>query len=163
MSIFGLVFSDKTFTYILAGQLAWAQGWRSLLPALSGVFSGLLLRSRSLPLRHLKLPSFLDGILSFLFDTVYEYNNNIPPQLARNRPPIVAAANRGNRVDRNITNGENNPSPSALRNRTAPPSDEAIDQLQALGFDREVARSMLVKTGNNVQVAANRLLSEGVS
>ncbi|KAG7383758.1 UBA/TS-N domain [Phytophthora boehmeriae] len=41
----------------------------------------------------------------------------------------------------------------------APPSEDAIEQLMALGFDRERALQALQSTGNNVEAAANRLLN----
>lgn len=40
-----------------------------------------------------------------------------------------------------------------------PPSEDAIEQLMALGFDRERALVALQSTDNNVEAAANRLLN----
>jgi hypothetical protein len=42
-----------------------------------------------------------------------------------------------------------------------PPSEEAIEQLTSMGFEREAVIRALQMSGNNVEAAANRLLTAG--
>eukprot|EP00957_Ditylum_brightwellii_P125548 9569738-Ditylum_brightwellii.AAC.1 len=51
------------------------------------------------------------------------------------------------------------PAAAAQQFQPTPPSEEAIAQLTSMGFEREAVVRVLQQCDNNVEVAANRLLS----
>uniref|UniRef100_K3W5T0 UBA domain-containing protein n=1 Tax=Globisporangium ultimum (strain ATCC 200006 / CBS 805.95 / DAOM BR144) TaxID=431595 RepID=K3W5T0_GLOUD len=164
-SFSGLNFSDKSSTYLLLIVML-GRNPNTLLSFAPGALFGLLFSST--PLARLRLPSFLLttlGIFHPLFDVV---------------PASVVALQRQRRVleaQRRLgvrNNQQNMPAGQGFRDQllpgagggmlpphmaAAPPSEDAIQQLMALGFDRERAITALQSTSNNVEAAANRLLN----
>ncbi|KAF1319611.1 Protein kinase, partial [Globisporangium splendens] len=142
----------------------------TLLSFTPGALFGLLFSST--PLARLRLPSFLLtalGIFRPLFDVVPAS----AVALQRQRRVLEAQRRLGVR-----NNQQNMPAGQGFRDQllpgaggmmgggmlpphmaAAPPSEDAIQQLMALGFDRERAITALQSTSNNVEAAANRLLN----
>lgn len=58
--ILGLTFSEKSWIYLLAGQLALSNGISTLVPALSGLLAGLLYGMDGLGLQQFRLPAFVN-------------------------------------------------------------------------------------------------------
>jgi hypothetical protein len=58
-SLGGVRFSDKSLTYAVGLQLALSDGWRTLLPAGSGLLFGVLYMANALRLQRLRWPGFL--------------------------------------------------------------------------------------------------------
>lgn len=181
LSVWGLNFSDKSSTYLLLLVLL-ARDYRALTPFLGGSFLGLLFSST--PLRRLQLPSFVCsalGLVSPLFEVVppsvlalqrqrrqLEAQRRVNARYNRGRPaPAPAEEGQGFR-DQLLpgAGGMMGAPPAAAAGgmlpphlAAAPPSEDAIEQLMALGFDRERVLQALQSTGNNVEAAANRLLN----
>ncbi|KAL3657186.1 hypothetical protein V7S43_017848 [Phytophthora oleae] len=179
-SVWGLHFSDKSSTYMLMLVL-FARDFRSLVPFLGGSFLGFLFSST--PLGRLRLPSFvcsIFGLLHPLFEVApastlalqrqrraLEAQRRVNARFNRGRPGAPVVEGQGFRDQLLPGAGGMMPgAPAAAAGgmlpphmAAAPPSEDAIDQLTALGFDRERALQALQSTDNNVEAAANRLLN----
>ncbi|KAG7385204.1 UBA/TS-N domain [Phytophthora pseudosyringae] len=183
-SVWGLHFSDKSSTYMLLLVL-FARDFRALVPFLGGSFLGLLFSAT--PLGRLRLPSSvcsIFGLLHPLFEMVpastlalqrqrraLEAQRRVNARLNRGRPAAPAIEGQGFRDQ--LLPGAGGMIPGGVpaaaaapvggmmppHMAAAPPSEDAIQQLTALGFDRERALQALQTTDNNVEAAANRLLN----
>ncbi|KAI9981332.1 hypothetical protein PInf_009028 [Phytophthora infestans] len=178
-SVWGLHFSDKSSTYMLMLVL-FVRDFRALIPFMGGSFLGLLFRST--PLGRLQLPSFVCSILGLLhpfFKVVpastlalqrqrraLEAQRRVNARFNRGRPGAPAVQGQGFRDQ--LLPGAGGAMPGGAlaaggmlppHMAAQPPSEDAIQQLMALGFDRERALQALQTTDNNVEAAANRLLT----
>ena len=79
--------------------------------------------------------------------------------LFRETPSRPSAAPGGQAGRRGRTNGGGQPATAQHQVPLQPPPQEAIDQLMGMGFDQGRVVRALQETDNNVQVAADRLLS----
>lgn len=134
-----IVFSEKTWIYLLAIHLALCTGFKSMVSAVVGILIGLLY-TRVTALQSWRLPVLVERGLGF-FGSFFA--SLVPATAERPR----AANARG---------------PGAL-NPTAPPSaqpsEEAITLLMtSLGVGRDAAIRALEMNGNSVEAAANFLL-----
>ncbi|EGZ11475.1 hypothetical protein PHYSODRAFT_516571 [Phytophthora sojae] len=183
LSVGGLHFSDKSSTYLLMLVIL-ARDYHALIPFLGGSFFGLLFSST--PLGRLRLPSFVCSIFGLfhpLFDVVpastlalqrqrraLEAQRRLNARFNRGRPAAPAVEGQGFRDQ--LLPGAGGMMPGGVpaaaaaaggilppHLAAAPPSEDAIQQLMALGFDRERALQALQSTDNNVEAAANRLLN----
>ncbi|CAI5742061.1 unnamed protein product [Hyaloperonospora brassicae] len=182
LSVWGLHFSDKSSTYLLLLVLL-ARDSRALIPFVSGSFLGLLFNNT--PLGRLRLPSFvcsMFGLLHPLFEVVpastlalqrqraaLEAQRRLNARYNMDRPAAQAVEGRGFRDQ--LLPGAGGILPdggfaAAAGNgmlpphmAAAPPSEDAVQQLMVLGFDRERALQALRTADNNVEAAANRLLN----
>ncbi|ETL92665.1 hypothetical protein F442_09342 [Phytophthora nicotianae P10297] len=178
-SVWGLHFSDKSSTYMLMLVL-FVRDFHALIPFFGGSFLGLLFSST--PLGRLRLPSFVCSIFSLLhplFDVVpsstlalqrqrraLEAQRRVNARFNRGRPAAPAVQGQGFRDQ--LLPGAGGMMPGGApaaggmlppHMAAQPPSEDAIQQLMALGFDRERALQALQSTDNNVEAAANRLLN----
>ncbi|CEG41855.1 protein kinase [Plasmopara halstedii] len=173
LSFWGLNFSEKSSTYFLL-LLLLAHDFHALIPFFAGSFCGYLFNST--PLGQLRLPSFLCSIFNLLhplFDVVpastlalqrqrraLEAQRRVNARFNRGRPgqgfrdQLLPGAG-GMMPGGGLAAGGMLPPHLAA----APPSEDIIQQLMALGFDREHALQALQETDNNVEAAANRLLN----
>ena len=62
VNVLGINFSDKSFTYILGLQLMVNSGWRSIIPALTGIAAGSMFLSDALPFSSMAMPGFLSRL-----------------------------------------------------------------------------------------------------
>lgn len=173
-SVWGLNFSDKSSTYLLMLVLL-VRDFHASVPFFVGTFFGALFTLT--PLGKLRLPSFLCTIFNFLhplFDVVpastlmlqrqrrvLEAQRRVNARFNRGRPgqgfrDQLLPGTGGMIPGGDLAAGGMLPP----RMAASPPSEDAIQQLMALGFDRERALQALQETDNNVEVAANRLLND---
>jgi hypothetical protein len=139
--IFGFHVSEKVIPYVFAVQIVLYRGIHSVIPVACGVVGGWLsiLYTMDVP----------DGVANFLAKCAQKVVEEPPPLLA----PALAAARRQQVRQR---------APVAPPVRAAPPPVEPtqanIDQLTAMGFDRDTVVRALQQSNNNVERALDRLL-----
>lgn len=156
----GLRFSEKTWTYLFALQLLLGEGSSSVCAGVSGAVAGLMYMSNSLGLQQFRLPSLLERLCSPLaamagFPPRPNTATPAPFQRpARPPPPPASPGDFGDFGGFGGVRGGGVP-PVAL----TPPSEEAIQTIMNLGFDRDRAIQALQSTGNNIEAAANMLFS----
>ena len=174
LSLFGVHFSDKSFTYIMGAQLA-MNGWNrgnlfgSLVSASAGLAFGLLYISEIFPLHHLRLPSSLG---SFLGKTVLPWFGSSSPWESRIRTE-QARQERQRQAQQRRNQGGMTPAHlmqyqqqvQAARQASmqgqmpvVEPTPENVAQIVAMGFSEERAVEALRSTQNNVEAAVGRLL-----
>ncbi|ETV82358.1 hypothetical protein, variant 1 [Aphanomyces astaci] len=165
-SLLGLHVSDKASTYGLLSVVC-LRSYATAFPFATGVLVGLLYQSKALPLSKLRLP----GFLVWFFEWFHPIFMVVPPsvlQQQRQRQILdaqrrQAAAMGGHPPQEGVGHGfrdqllpGNGHVP--FQHRT-PPSEDAINQLTGLGFERDQAIAALQASDNNVEAAANRLLN----
>lgn len=132
VGIAGVDLSDKSLMYVAAAQLLFSTGLRSLVPGACGLVAGAAYLSETLKLYTLALPKAFDRFLA--------------PN-AQEPPPDHRYSS---------DDGADPPSSEAF----APePSEDHVESLVAMGFDRDRAIEALRASRDNVELAANRLLS----
>eukprot|EP00584_Thalassiosira_punctigera_P014764 CAMPEP_0172553976 /NCGR_PEP_ID=MMETSP1067-20121228/52641_1 /TAXON_ID=265564 ORGANISM="Thalassiosira punctigera, Strain Tpunct2005C2" /NCGR_SAMPLE_ID=MMETSP1067 /ASSEMBLY_ACC=CAM_ASM_000444 /LENGTH=298 /DNA_ID=CAMNT_0013342259 /DNA_START=104 /DNA_END=1000 /DNA_ORIENTATION=+ len=147
--ILGYDFSEKSLVYGLCAQVIFSGGLSTIIPTIIGFISGLL----SVKLSETELPEF-----------VYTIGQLMGKAFVDESPPIMMSrtvqrgAGRGNRPRQAPNGGGRVPAPAAPR-PPPPPPEEAISQLTGMGFDRQAVIRALQQTDNNVEAAANRLLT----
>lgn len=133
--------SDKTFTYLLALQLLASSPSRSFPSFATAVLAGLLYR---IPVIRNKAdsPEFLINLCS------------------RYILPLVASAPSTQRSSRRAAQRHMPPptAPQPAREAPSPVSEQAIETLVAMGFSRDQSVEALRQSGDNVQIATDRLL-----
>lgn len=132
----GLDVSDKSLMYLAAVQLLFSTGLRSFVPGACGLVAGAAYLSDSLKLYTLALPKTLDRLLA----------STTPPP-----PPDYTDGGSAPHDDHRFAAAAFAPTPE--------PSQDHIESLVAMGFDRDRAVAALRASRNNVELAANRLLS----
>ena len=164
LSLFGVHFSDKSFTYIMGAQLA-MNGWNrgnlfgSLVSASAGLAFGLLYISEIFPLHHLRLPSSLG---SFLGKTVLPWFGSSSPWESRIRTE-QARQERQRQAQQRRNQGGMTPAHlmqyqqqvQAARQASmqgqmpvVEPSQENVAQIVAMGFSEERAVEALQYADN---------------
>mmetsp|Transcript_20810 Transcript_20810/g.28929 ORF Transcript_20810/g.28929 Transcript_20810/m.28929 type:complete len:346 (-) Transcript_20810:43-1080(-) len=164
--ILGFHFSEKAIPYALLCQVMLMGNsgnilQHQLLPSLAGIMAGFACSTPQLPLANMEIPSYLTTpfkmIFGFLVDT--------------DPPPILSAtvggggggagagANRGGGAARGAGGAGIPPAPRPPPQPVEPPSEVAIEQLTSMGFDRERVERALRQNNNNVEHAANQLLT----
>ncbi len=164
VSILGIQLSEKALQYMWGLYLLGYQGTFSLLQGLVGGIGAAIYFLTvptyiqvSIPdsLVH-RIPWEVFGGLLFLDPPSSIY----VPLMMTNHPPL----GRATADPRYRRAAGARPLPSAppqppVPLAQAPPSQEAIDQLTAMGFDEERVLQALQQTGNNIERAADRLLT----
>lgn len=154
--ILGFDFSEKSLTYLFASQLLFSGGVRTILPSVSGFIAGFLCSTPILPVTKWELPEFFYRFCGAIGGGFIE---SAPRVVRRRRPDGIGAGARQRlippeRIGR-MPMAQPVPQPVA-----PPPPEEMIESLTSMGFDRERVVRVLRQTGNNVELAANQLLSE---
>ena len=162
VSVLGFAFSEKSLSYFLCVYVVGYQGIFTVLPTILGMLAAYIFVHFHI---HWDFPNFivsalkpLEGLFAILVDPpprVYApllqaQNNARGAQQPRGNDPFAQAQQQQpqRRAVRPVA--EVPPPP--------PPSEEAIEQLTAMGFDRERVLAALQSTDNNVEHAADRLL-----
>lgn len=167
ISFLGLEFSEKSLLYILMFQLAFSHGYYSAIPLLSGYAAGFISVSRMSPFSRwnpdIPRPLYEIG-LSIGRATGLSDLSIVPSFIAANSHDVRDGTfrRRSDRATVNHTNQSTTPIPNPQYDQMppmTPPSEENINQLLAMGFDREAVVRALTETDNNLEHAANRLLS----
>lgn len=140
----GIDVSDKALMYLAAAQLLLSNGLRSIVPGAAGLLAGAAYLSDVLKLYTWVLPKALDRFL------VPRPGPGPDFSAARARQQAAAA---GDAVPRHVA--------EPFRRPSAPvePSEDHVESLVAMGFDRDRAVAALRNSNNNLELAANRLLS----
>ena len=142
-----IVFSEKTWVYLLALHLSLCAGLESFIPSLAGLALGALYHCVP-ALQRQRLPAVAQRAVSAC---VAFFRRIFPPAAprgaaaSRNRPlPPVGGDGFGG--------GGGVPMPSA------PPPEESVAMLMQLGVDRATALTALRNANNDVERAANMVL-----
>uniref|UniRef100_A0A7S2WHG0 UBA domain-containing protein n=1 Tax=Rhizochromulina marina TaxID=1034831 RepID=A0A7S2WHG0_9STRA len=150
LGVLGVNFSEKAVPMCLSLPLLFSQGFASILPSSVGFFTGWLYSQDFLGMQQFRLPRLIQDCLSFLFSRLLHERH----ALARPPPAAWPSWRRP---------GDAVPGQAAPANHAqAPPpqaSEEDILSLMQMGFERDDVVRALQDSGNNVQVAADRLLS----
>lgn len=177
LTLGGISMSEKFLPYLGITYVMSHQGVSSILATAVGLASCALYFLMPLKLKQLVssvlLPEFVVktgpwDLLSGLFfvdppPKIYAplmMNLAVPPTTTTTT--ITPPPSSGNNGARGVGGGatpRGGTTPVAPRPAPAPPSQDAIDQLTAMGFDEARVKEALQQTGNNVERAADRLLS----
>lgn len=148
--------SEKTWVYALSLQLAFSDDLRSIVSAISGILAGYLYMSDDMNLQNFRLPSVIEKIcgtvgalLDSLFSNVTTGNSPRPRHQDRGREPMIDPM-----VAQRLMQQQDGGFGHLVE-----PSEANIETLMGLGFDRELCVNALRNTNNNVEAAADRLLS----
>mmetsp|Transcript_7250 Transcript_7250/g.7334 ORF Transcript_7250/g.7334 Transcript_7250/m.7334 type:complete len:288 (+) Transcript_7250:368-1231(+) len=146
--VFGFGFSEKSWVYLLAAQLLFSGGLRSTIPAFSGYLVGYMYNEDYCSVQRFRFPRIIENAFSFVGNLFL----SIIPVSA---PPTVPGIGRdmglgvGGRAGLGGANGITAPSP---------PSEQTIQTLMNMGFDRAAVIRALQSTDNNMDAALNILL-----
>ena len=141
--VFGFNVSEKVIPYAFALQVILFRGIHTVIPALCGGIAGWLAI-----LYTVDVPEFVADFTTSCFRHVV---GAPPPLLA----PAVTAARQQYRRQQQMPRAA---PPPPVRE---PPSQAAIDQLTAMGFDRETVVRALQQSNNSVERALDQLLTGG--
>lgn len=178
IGILGFDLSEKSINYGFTFVTVYSQGLSSIIPTLSGFIASWISISQSnfYGSWECVLPSFvyniaisvgkIFGLDQLITTNIYLSRSGINAaimrhhdnhrQLHRHAPPPrgFGGARGGGGFAAAAQQPQFQPMPPS-----APPSEEAIEQLTAMGFERDAVIRALGATDNNVEAAANRLLS----
>jgi hypothetical protein len=155
VSVLGFAFSEKSLSYFLCAYVVGYQGIFTVVPTVLGMLAAYVFVHV-----HWDFPNFivrafkpLEGICALLVDP--------PPRVYA---PLTQAQNARGAPRGNDPFAQQQPQRRAVRPPVAaappsPPPEEAIEQLTAMGFERQRVLDALQSTNNNVERAADRLLS----
>lgn len=137
----------------------------TMFPSLSGMLAGYICIRKSV----LETEYVPNSVFDFASNYLNAFEDNSGNQLYLTRAiarDMARGGTRGNGRDRPAPPEQAPPQfqpPPAARfaqpEPPPPPSEEAIEQLTLMGFDREAVITALGATDNNLEAAANRLLS----
>jgi len=168
----GFDFSEKSFVYAFAFQVIYSGGWvGTMFPSIAGMVAGYIcIRKNILELEY--VPNFVFSFASNYLNMFADSGDNqffVTRAVARNltphHPDAGGARNNNSTRQRPILQEQHPLAAAATRfprqqpQPTPPPSEEAIEQLTNMGFEREAVIAALRSTDNNVEAAANRLLT----
>jgi len=140
-----IVFSEKTWTYLLALHLSLCAGLESLVPSACGLALGAIYHHVP-SLQAYRLPAVVERAITLVGRVFSAIIPSMPPAADRRRPGVGAGAGAG------VGGGAG---ATAARAPPPPPPEEAVEALTQLGVDRAAAVRALQQTNNDVQAAAN--------
>lgn len=175
--------SEKTWTYMLALYFALSGGWATLIPSLVGVMVGIFYSDDHLRVQSFRFPTFLEIIFNLIGNLLGIFLPLGGPAPLQDHSNAAAAAVQAAAEANSNTSGDNNDGREENDNRVrqpswseatqarlhdfgglgeaiAPPSEEDIETITNLGFDRAKAVHALEQCDNNVQAAANYCLRD---
>jgi hypothetical protein len=144
--MFGLHFSEKSMSYAFCAQIMFYRGYDSLVPCICGAISAFLITTFA---SKLDVPDFLAATVTAALVRFVDD----PPAPIVQRP--AARAGRGGAP----TAAPPRAAAAPIFEQLPPPPESAIEQLTSMGFDREAVLRALAQSHNNVERAADRLLS----
>lgn len=158
VSLLGFQFSEKSFYYLWFLHLICTNGWNTIVPAFTGVVACVLYLNS--PLQLLDFPDWLVQKVQPVWDRLGLSDAPAPPRGAHPAAANAAAAAAAGMQQ------QPRPPPPVAQQRPAvqeipvpEPDPEAIEQLTSMGFARSQVMDALRQSHNNVEHAANRLLS----
>lgn len=142
--LFGLYFSEKSMAYAFCAQIMFYRGYSSVVPCICGAVSALLMTAFA---PKFDIPNFLASAVTTI---MARFIDDPPAPIVQRlvRPPAAGPP----------------PQPLAavgepMFEQLPPPSEEAIEQLTSMGFGRESVLRALQQSHNNVERAADHLLT----
>ncbi len=139
--------NNKIFALILAAQLVFQDGWRSTLAALSGLIAGFFYRSNILNMKTWRFPRRLRNICKIYLLPVIE--------TATSETTVHSSSQLRTAI---------HPFPNSTANMDSFPmpsiSEEHIQLLMNMGFDRDQVMRALLSSHNDIQRASNFLLDQ---
>ena len=160
MNSLNFVISEKSLYYLLALQVMFSEGLNSVIPSLGGLLAYYTYSIDGLGLDEFRVPRFVE----IFFTTIGGFVCSLIPMIEPNFNTRARGDANVNRMLARATEGPgggngNNVNREADRWQTLPPpSEEQIQSLVGLGFDRPAVLRALEGSNNDVEVAANRLL-----
>ena len=180
MGVLGFDFSEKVITYVLSWIVIYSQGLASIIPTVCGFVScWISISSKNVYGQwECELPNFVNNIAIHI-GRIFGLDQLVSSTTFLSRSGMTNAAvgrsgnrnahpNPGRRGGRGFApqpphhqQQQQQPPPPQQHQQPQfqPPSPEAIEQLTAMGFERDAVVRALSATDNNVEAAANRLLS----
>lgn len=161
--VLGYDFSEKSLVYGLCAQVIFSGGLSSFLPTFVGFLSGMMCVNWS---QH-ELPEFVYNAAEVFGKP---FVDDAPAIMMSRSVQRERGAGRGNNRQRQVNGGRRDGGGAAAAAAAAPPvvqpprppvppPEEAIAQLTSMGFEREAVVRALQQTDNNLEAAANRLLT----
>lgn len=160
--ILGFDFSEKSMTYALVLQTTCSGGISTALPVFCGIVSGFLCSTPVLPIFKWQLPQFIYTFFSIAGAGFVDHPVTTQRRRRVRQNEHFFGADNNPMLQRNrvvVNPTANNPTPPTTANLIQPPSEEAIESLTSMGFERQAVIRTLQQCDNNVELAANRLLS----
>jgi hypothetical protein len=155
VSVLGFAFSEKSLSYFLCVYVVGYEGMFTLIPTVLGMLAAYVFVHFQWDFPNFIVSAFkpLEGLFALLVDP--------PPRVYA---PLLQAQNARGAPRGNDPFAQQQPQRRAVRPVDAvppppPPPEEAIEQLTAMGFERQRVLDALQTTHNNVEHAADRLLS----
>ena len=152
VSILGFQFSEKSFYYLWFLHLIFSGGWSTVVPTLSGCVSTILYLNT--PLKEVLL--IPDALVRFVEPVMDQLGLSDAPAVVappgRGLNPVAARPPVQRQQQQQQQQQELIPAPE--------PDPAAIEQLTSMGFPRQRVMEALRQTHNNVEHAANRLLTD---
>jgi hypothetical protein len=161
--ICGIRTSDKILTYVLALQLLFSQGSRSLNAGVAGIVGGILWSTQTRLFSFLKIR--FPAALQRLITTSGSRPLRHPRVLSASGPAMAASMGVPQQQPQQQQQpnlqplNPNHLPPVLFPLNPGPPPAELVNQLVAMGFDEVTATAALVQTHNNVDLAVNLLIS----
>ncbi|ORZ38963.1 hypothetical protein BCR44DRAFT_35317 [Catenaria anguillulae PL171] len=157
----GISFSQKSFVYLMTIQLLTLSWPTSLIPALSGFTAGSIYLANPLNIQSWRFPPAIENLASKLFSPVTA-NSRIPPRETNPEPPrptSAGAARRGSlaaaqaALDQAAAGGSGSGAAPEQ-----PVSEDSVQMLVSMGFDRDRAVAVLRRVGGDMNRAVQALL-----
>mmetsp|Transcript_5157 Transcript_5157/g.5355 ORF Transcript_5157/g.5355 Transcript_5157/m.5355 type:complete len:147 (-) Transcript_5157:43-483(-) len=143
--------------YVLIGQLTFSQSFATIVAVLMGFVGCAIVTSPPILALRLELPEFFYSWGERLFGM---FVDEAPvPRMSAAQAQLMQARLAQPGLRRPAAAAPQPPAP-AQPAPPPPPSEEAIESLTGMGFDRESAIRALGRCDNNVEHAVNRLLNE---
>ena len=162
IGILGFDFSEKFMTYFFTFITVYSQGLSSIIPTVCGFVASWISISPNNVYGQWEciLPNFVHG-LAHSVAKVFGLDQLVTTTVFLSRSTPRTSHN--GRPARNVGGAPPPPPPAQPQFQpmppSQPPSQESIEQLTAMGFERDAVVRALGATDNNVEAAANRLLS----
>ena len=145
--MFGLHFSEKSMGYAFCAQIMFYRGYASLAPCLCGAMSAWLMTTFA---SQLDVPESMVSTITNAFSSFVD------------NPPAPQIQQQPQRVARPMGTPGQEPREMAaapMFEEIPPPSESSIEQLTSMGFDREAVLQALQQSNNDVERAADKLLT----
>jgi len=159
VSILGFQFSEKSFYYLWFLHLICSGGWNTVVPAMTGCATAILYLHS--PLKDFQVPDTLVRSVQPILDRLGL--SDAPSPVRGVHPAGAAAAAAANAARQPVQRRAAAAPPPQQQEQQIPtpePDPAAIDQLTGMGFPRQRVMEALRQSHNNVEHAANRLLTD---
>ena len=154
VSVLGFHFSEKAFYYLWCFHLMGSGGWNTVVPVVTGAVAALFYLK--VLQDYLDVPDFLVHAVQPVFERLGLLE---APVAVRGVHPTAAVAAAAAAAAAQVPQHRPVERPAAQEIPMPDPDPSAVEQLTAMGFPRPQVMEALRQSHNNVEHAANRLLS----